>query len=258
MNIEEKEKRMRDSEYTEDTIDLLELSKAILGHWVFIVLSMIVLGCAMGFYNLYIEKPTYSAEAQIYISNTDSIISLQELQLSAALTEDYSNILTSRNVLKKVISDLGLEMDYKQLKSLISITNPSETHILNITVTTEDPDLSVTIANSLILFGVDRILRIVGQETPSVIDYAENDAVTVNKTRLATHVGLGALIGMALVCLVVIVRFLLDNTIKDEDDVRRITHYDVLAEIPEYDEDVSDQEVKKNGSSSHRNADQAA
>lgn len=242
----------------DDTIDLLEVARALLGRWFFILLAMFICGSAMGVYNSYVEKPTYTAEAQIYISNTDSIISLQELQLSAALTEDYSTILTSRNVLKKVIADLELDMTYKELKTHVSITNPSETHILNIKVTMDDPKSSVTITNSLLQFGVDRILRIVGQESPSIIDYAENDAVTVNKTSLARHIMLGALIGMVLACGVIIVHFMLDNTIKDEDDVRKLTHYDVLAEIPEYDEDSDEQEEKKRDSNSHRDADQTA
>lgn len=244
--------------YSEDTIDLIEVAKALLGRWYLIVLTMLVFGGIMGVYNRFVEKPTYSAEAQIYISNTDSIISLQELQLSAALTQEYSNILTSRNVLKKVIAALELDMDYSELKTHISITNPKETHILTIRVTTDSPERSVIITNSLLQFGVDRIFRIIGQETPSVIDYAESDAVTINKTSLAKHVLLGALVGMVLICGLIVMRFLLDNTIKDEDDVRKLTQYNVLAEIPEYDEDSIEQGVKKHGRRPHRNADQAA
>lgn len=235
----------------EETIDLLELARALLGYWYAILLAMVLLGGAMGAYNCFVEQPTYSAEAQIYISNTDAIVSLQEVQLSAALTQDYSSILTSRSVLKKVIADLGLDMDYQQLAKLVSVTNPKDTHILRIVVTTEAPEQSVDIANSLIRFGVDRIFRIVGQDTPSVIDYAEDDAITVNKTSLAKHVLLGALAGMVLVCGLIVLHFLLDNTIKGEEDVQKLTKYNVLAEIPEYEDEDRNREVKRHGAHSH-------
>ncbi|MGN0996052.1 MAG: YveK family protein [Candidatus Ventricola sp.] len=240
-----------DSKDMEDTIDLLEVARVLLGRWYLIVLAMLLFGGAMSVYNLFVEKPTYSAEAQIYISNSSSIVSLQEVQLSAALTQDYSSILTSRSVLKKVIADLGLDMDYRQLGMLVSVTNPNDTHILKINVTTDEPERSVAIANSLIRFGVDRIFRIVGQETPSVIDYAESDAVIVNKTGLVRHAALGALAGMVLMCGVIILHFLMDNTIKDEDDVHRISRYNVLAEIPEYDEDTQSQGGMNRGSHSY-------
>ena len=242
----------------EDTIDLLELAKALLGRWYLIVLAMLVCGGVMGVYNRYVEKPTYSAEAQIYISNTDSIVSLQEVQLSAALTQDYSSILTSRSVLKGVAADLGLDMDYGQIRGLVSVINPKDTHILRIVVTTGEPGLSVAIANSLIRIGIDRIFRIVGKETPSVIDYAESDAITINKTSLSRHVLLGAAAGMALMCGLIIVRFLLDNTIKDEDDIHRLTRYSVLAEIPEYDEESNEQGGKKREGRPRGDAGQAA
>ena len=64
------------------------------------------------------------------------------------------------------------------------------------------------------------------------------DAITVNKTSLAKHAVLGALLGAVLMCGLIVVRYLMDNTIKDEEDVRKLTTYNVLAEIPEYkDED---------------------
>ncbi len=230
-------------DYTE--IDLVELAKALLSNWLLILLAMILLGGSMGAYNRFLVKPTYTAEAQIYISNSDSIVNLQDVQLSAALTQDYSEILTSRSVLKKVIASLELDMDYRELAELISIVNPQETHILQIDVTTDAPAESVRIANALIQFGVDRIFRVVGKETPAIIDYAEEDAVAVNKTSLIRHVMLGAILGFILVCGVVSVRFLMDKTIRDEEDVRHLTRYNVLAEIPEYIEE--DAEVMQHG-----------
>lgn len=222
----------------EDTIDLLELAQVLLGYWYAILLAMVLFSGVMTVYNCFVEQTTYSAEAQIYISNTEAIVSLQEVQLNAELTQDYSSILTSRSVLKKVITDQGLDMDYQKLGKLISVSNPKDTHILKITVTTDEPELSVVIANSLIQFGIDRIFNVVGKKRPPIIDYAEVDAITVNKTSLAKHAVLGALLGAVLMCGLIVVRYLMDNTIKDEEDVRKLTTYNVLAEIPEYkDED---------------------
>ena len=202
----------------------------LLGYWYAILLAMVLFSGVMTVYNCFVEQTTYSAEAQIYISNTEAIASLQEVQLNAELTQDYSSILTSRSVLKKVITDQGLDMDYQKLGKLISVSNPKDTHILKITVTTDEPELSVVIANSLIQFGVDRISNVVGKKRPPIIDYAEVDAITVNKTSLAKHA--------VLMCGLIVVRYLMDNTIKDEEDVRKLTTYNVLAEIPEYkDED---------------------
>lgn len=217
-----------------DTIDLLALARALLNQWIAILLAMVIFGGAMGAYNILLVKPTYSAEAQIYISNNDSLINMQELQLSAALAEDYSTILTSRGVLKKVISDLNLNMDYRALRRLVSISNPKDTHILSIKATTASPEESVAIADSLMRHGIDRIFLVIGKDSPTVIDYAEADAVTVNKPSTVKQAAIGAILGMVLVGGIVTVNFLMDNTVKSEEDVRRLTDYVVLAAIPEY------------------------
>lgn len=217
----------------EMTIDLLALVSLLWSRILWILLAAAVCGGLLGAYNVFLLKPTYSAGAKIYISNTDSIVNLQDIQISAALTQDYANIMTSRTVLKKVIADQELDMTYGELGKMIRITNPTDTHILELTVTTDTPELSIRIANSLLNYGMDTIFRTIGSDEPTVIDYAEADAVTVNKTSLARDALLGGLIGAVLLSGIFVVNFLLDNTVHGEDDVRDLG-LPVLAEITQY------------------------
>lgn len=60
-------------------------------------------------------KPSYQAKTQIYITNTDQMINIQNVQLSAALTVDYEEILRSFTVLQKVIDAMELDMGYEVL-----------------------------------------------------------------------------------------------------------------------------------------------
>ncbi|MFR3322545.1 MAG: YveK family protein [Lachnospiraceae bacterium] len=98
------------------------------------------------------------ADASIYITSTDSMISFSDLQLSAALTDDYANIIKSRTVLNRVIDELDLNLNYKQLGALISVENPDSTHIVDIKVTCDDPELSRNITNALMNISVDQDL----------------------------------------------------------------------------------------------------
>ena len=41
------------------------------------------------------------------------MITVSDLQLSSELTEDYAKIIKSRNVLKQVIKELDLDLDYR-------------------------------------------------------------------------------------------------------------------------------------------------
>lgn len=219
-----------------DTIDLLELSYVLLRRWKMLVLAVVVGALLAGVYHKILVKPTYKADASIFITNTDSVITISDMQLSSALTEDYAKILTSRSVLKEVIDDQGLDMDYRQLSNLVTITNPDSSHIIDIAVNCGDADMARNIANSLMNVGIHRIYQVIGTGEPNVIDYSEADAIVETTPPLKKYMVLGAMLGLVLMGGLITVRFLLDTTLKSEDDISKYLRLPVLSVVPYYEE----------------------
>ena len=92
--------------------------------------------------------PMYQSSAQIYILNPSSSLaslSLSDLQLGTAVTSDYMKLITGRNVVEQVINNLNLNTTYEAFVGSISVTNPSDTRFLDITVTNADPYMAKTI-----------------------------------------------------------------------------------------------------------------
>ena len=162
------------------------------------------------------------------------MISFSDLQLSAALTDDYANIIKSRTVLNRVIDELDLNLNYKQLGALISVENPDSTHIVDIKVTCDEPELSRNITNALMNISVDQIYQVIGSGEPTVIDYAMAEAVQDVTPGLKKYLMLGALLGALIVCAIVVLRMLTDTTLKTVDDIDRYLHLPVLAAVPYY------------------------
>ena len=218
----------------ETTIDLLELFFEILGRWKLVVLAMLLsAGLAGGYHTLFIE-PSYQADAQMYITNTESVISFSDLQLSSALAADYTKIIKSRNVLKRVINELELDMDFKDLGNLIRIENPDDTHIIHIYVTCNDKKLARNIANTLLNISIDQIYQIVGNSEPTVIDRAEADAVEELMPSLIKYVVLGAMFGMLFVCALIAVITMMNTSLKTTEDVEHYLQLPVLSAVPYY------------------------
>ena len=215
-------------------IDLKEIFYLLLSHWKSIFLAMLIGAAIFGAYHTFLLKPSYQADASIYITSTDSMISFSDLQLSAALTDDYANIIKSRTVLNRVIDELDLNLNYKQLGELISVENPDSTHIVDIKVTCDDPELSRNITNALMNISVDQIYQVIGSGEPTVIDYAMAEAVQDVTPSLKKYLMLGALLGALIVCAIVVLRMLTDTTLKTVDDIDRYLHLPVLAAVPYY------------------------
>ena len=224
--------RIDSEEQTE--IDLVELFFVLLSHWKSLLLCSLIGAVLLGAFHIKMVKPVYTATTELYITSSDSVISLSDLQLGSALTSDYQSIITSRSVLNKVIEDLQLDTDYKGLSKLISVSNPTGTHIIRTRVSTSDLTLSRDIANDLLIVSIERIYQIVGSNEPTVIDYSQAEAVEDATPGILRNFAIGAVVGFVLVAAVLTVRMIMNSTLKTEDDVEKYLQLPVLSAVPYY------------------------
>lgn len=226
-----------DNSQSEDSeIDLVEIFYVLLHNWKLLGIAFIVGVALLASYHGLFVKNTYEATTELYITNTDSVISFQDLQIGSALTEDYRTIITSRTVLNKVISDLQLDIDYEHLRKLITVTNPSGTHIITTSVRTSDIETSRNIANDLLNVSIEQIYQIVGTGKPTIIDYSETAAIKNVRPSLFKFMLIGGFLGILLAAASIIAKMMLDNTIKSDDDVTKYLRLPVLAAVPFYEE----------------------
>lgn len=218
----------------EDTIDLVALFYLMLGH-IWQILFCLVLGAILAFaVTYYLIKPQYTASSKMYIlsASNDSVVNLSDLQVGAQLTKDYQELLLSRPLLEDVVENLNLPMSYSQLADMINITNTNDTRILKITVTSIDPQQAADIANELVNQAIIYLPRIMETDPPNVVETA---IVPTHKSSpsYSKNTMLGGLLLVVLYCGILVVRFLMNDTIVTPDDIERTFGVQPLAAIPE-------------------------
>ena len=235
-NTMEKRPAAYSAQEEETEIDLLEIFYLLRSKWKEIFLAVLVGALIFGAYHTFLIKPSYQADASIYITNNDSMITFSDLQLSAALTDDYANIIKSRTVLNRVIDELDLNLNYEELGELVDVENPESTHIVDIKVTCDDPEMSRNITNALLNISVSQIYQIIGSSEPTVIDYSVAEAVQDVTPGLLKYLAIGGLLGAFIMCAIYVLRMLMDSTMKSDEDVEKYLHLPVLAAVPYYKE----------------------
>ena len=226
----ENEKNLRDNDEME--IDLLQLFYALKKKIWFILAAMIIGGGLAGAYSKFLITPQYSSTSMMYIlSKETTLTSLADLQIGSQLTEDYKVIVNSRPVLGEVIDSLALDMSYEQLLAKVSIGNPTDTRILTVTVTDPDPYRAKAIVDCVAETASDYIGEIMEMIPPKII---ENGTVATRKTSPSNRKNavLGALAGMVLVCGVIVIQVIMNDTVRTEEDVERYLGLSVLASVP--------------------------
>ena len=198
-----------------------------------IIATGIIVGLGAFLVAKFFITPQYESETKLYVLNraNDSATTLSDVQLSTQLTKDYKILVTSAPVMNEVIKELKLDMKASQLASSISVDTPSDTRVLQITVVSDDPYQAKKIADCVAKVSSQKICDIMKIEQVNVIEegsISEQPAVdTVQKWTL-----IGLALGIVLSCAVIIVRSMLDDTVKTTEDVEKYFDLSTLAVIP--------------------------
>ena len=226
---------MNTNEFKEENqeveIDLKALFLKIRSLWYVVILGALTGIFVSVLYGKLMTVPMYSASSMVYLRSSSQSISLQDLQLGSELTKDYEIIFKSRPNLENVIADLDLDMSVGQLSGMIAISNPTDTRILQVSVTSEDPDLSASIVNEVVENGMQTVREIDSQE-PYVVERAIPNTTNVG-TSLLHRAILGGLVGLIIAIGLISLRFILTDSITSVDDVEEVLGTPVLAVVVE-------------------------
>lgn len=235
-----------------DTLDIAQILR-VLWRKAWLIVTAGVLAAVLFFsYSFFLVTPKYAASVQLYVNNTVSVGSFSTSVLSAArdLVKTYIGILNTRTTLEKVIEESGVDYTYAELRGMISASAVDETEIFRITVQSTDPREAAKIANTIADILPDRVADIIDGCSVRVVDKAvvSNNKVSPNVTK---NTAIGFLLGVFAACAIIVVIFLLDDTIYSEEFLLHTYDIPVLAKIPNLLEDEKDRYgYKKHYSSS--------
>lgn len=201
----------------EDTIDLLELARALWKNILAIALAAVLVGSAAFGYTAFLVQPQYQATASLYVNNssfslgaTNFSISTADLNTSSSLVSVYLYILKSRTTMEEVIIEADLSYTPEVLSNMISSKGINSTGAFEVTVTSTNPSEAELIANTIAKVLPDRISEIVDGTSVRIVDYAIIPSHRSGPS-LVKNTALGILAGGFLAAAWVVLRSLMDD-----------------------------------------------
>lgn len=213
-------------------IDLKELFFELLSHWKMLILSSALVGIIALVISVFLKTPMYESTSELYVlTKSTSITSLADIQTGSNLTNDYMVVVKGRPVLEQVIKNLNLEETYKELNGNVTLNNPSDSRILQITVEDPDANRAKVIADEIAKVSSAFISEKMDQDPPTIIQngYADGHPVTPN---IPKNVALGVVIGAFLAAVVIVASYLLNDTIMTGDDLEKKLGLNLLGTLP--------------------------
>jgi len=223
------------AEKKEIEIDLGEILSLLFSRLWILIFVGIICGLALMIISKFLIAPVYTTTTQVYVINrqnqeSDSLTAA-DLQSGSQLSKDYIEIIQSRTVLTKVIEELNLDMSVGQLKGMLSISAPQDTRSIYISVSDTDAYRAQQIANRVREVASGRICEIMKVEAVNVVDEAFIPTAPSSPNIFKNSV-LGALFGIVVAIFIIVLRFMMDDTIKTPEDVEKYLGLSVLGSIP--------------------------
>ncbi|KRE47563.1 chromosome partitioning protein [Arthrobacter sp. Soil736] len=220
-------------------MDLRDTIRILRRNWILIAAVSLV-GLLLGGAFSMLTKPTYTAETQLFVAIQGSG-SIQELQqgnnFGQARVQSYVKTIGTPVVLQPAIDSLGLDVTADELAGQVKATTDVDTVLISIAVSDHSPVQAAAIAQAVadsLIKAVDSLekpktggaspvsLSIIKPATAPLTPSAPNTRLNL---LLGLIAGLGLGIGSALL------RGTLDNRIRGEADLRRVTDAPLLGGV---------------------------
>lgn len=224
------------NEHNEKSISFQELFVLLKRYLALIIAAGLIGGIVTYCICSFFVAPVYEANAKMIVnSRQEQTGSVTNDQITSAqkLVDTYAIIIRSQPVLEPVIQNLNLPMDVEKLAKKVTVTSVNDTQVMQIAVQSKDPEQALQIVEQIVAICPSIIIDAVEAGSVKTIEPAHLKKEPVApSTNLFTVVA--AFLCMVAVVMIVILRFLLDNTYKSETDLRNDLELPVLGVIPDY------------------------
>ena len=218
----------------DDIIDLNDLFREIVKHLKLIIILCVLFSIGGFFGTKLLIAPMYTASTSIYltpqISESGSLYYNSQLS-NSKLVNNVVELMTQNNIMSEVAKDIGLE-SADTVRGIVNVSNDSNTEIITVTATTNDPKLSKDVANDTVNTFIRTMQKNLNVRNIEVVDKAKLSYIpsgpNVKKNTL-----LATMVGFVLGCGYATLRFLFDNRLRTKEEAEKYLGIPVFCEIPE-------------------------
>ena len=227
----------RNEDRNEEVIDILEIARLLLSHWKLLILTAVIFALITFAATYFLVTPLYKATATFYVNNSagtseSSSITSSDLTASAKLVDTYAAIIKSNAIMDRVVAQLGEDVTTNQIVSHLSAKSVNNTEVFTVSVTHANPKTAVKIVRLITEIAPEQIGEIVEGSSTKIIDYPKMPT-KIDSPNYMKNTANGGMLGFILACAFIIIRSLMDNTIKTAADLE-YWGLPVLGVIPDF------------------------
>lgn len=229
------------------TITLKDLWNVLRSCFIFVIVVAVLCTGVMYFVAKMNYVPRYSSTATVYLVGVyegefDITEFANDYNVAFRIIDECVIMLNSRTVLNAVGDELGIKNGYGALNSSVTISNPEDTRVINITATASSPEQAKRIVDSVCKCGAEAMNDLFAYDQFRVFEEGTLNTWPVNSMSVMNYAKYGIIAG-GLVYIIFLAMFLFDNYIHTDEDIENYLGLSILGDIP--DANAPDKRKKK-------------
>ena len=220
-----------------EELDLKELLMLFWNKKVKILLIVAIFMLIGIIYTIGFVTPVYTSSTTLLLATSGNsadktnTITTTDITLNSKLVSTYSELVKSKKVLRKVISNLNIDVKEESLRKNITVSSVKDTELIEITVSNEEPIYATQIANEIANVFSEEVNDIYNINNIHVVDTAEIPKEPSN-INVSKNVILFAFVGLVIAIIYALIVNMLDTTIKNAEEIEKNYGIPVIAAIP--------------------------
>lgn len=228
---------VKKKEASENEINIIPILKEIVKKiWLILLVGLIVGGAVFVAGRVFV-KPTYRSGFTAYVNNKQSkqntdFLTSSDVTASKEIVQTYQKIITSNTILTASAKSIKFNQSYDNLQKMVYTEIMDETEIISIYVIHTDPKTAYEYASAISQTAPKYMTQIVEGSSMKIIDYPEYSEKRFKPSYIRFGL-IGFIVGALLVTVIIIIRFFMDDTINNKNEIEDKFSIPILGVIPD-------------------------
>lgn len=223
----------------EQVISISEILEALKKRWKLIVIITSLATVLSGIISFFVIKPQYEATTKVFIGKEEGAeqgYNQNDVIMYQKLMKTYSETIKTKDLIERAIAGIDTELDAKDILKGLTVTNVTDTQILEIKFKGENPEEGEDIVAAVTSEFINTSKNLVANGNVRVIEevITPDKPVSPNKTM---NIAIAFILGLLVSVGIVFILEVMDNTFKGKDQLERELGLPVLGAIPTIDEE---------------------
>lgn len=214
-------------------IDLMQLLQVLLKNIKKIILCALLGVLVMTAVTVFLMEKKYQSTSRIYLKPEVDVtgkVDYSSVNSNNLMVNNYMSVMQSDTIRDLVADELNIESEV--IKNGLSVTNETDTQIIIVSCTTNNPQLSKDIVEKTVNNFFDKMKTSLSITNMEILDAPKVNKVPVSPSKTKNMI-LGGFAGALIAIGYIFIKFILDKRLKNKEEAENYLGIPVLGVVPD-------------------------